>query len=605
MKKVTACVFNSTGEKFASSSKDATLIIWSLNRFNLDTNQLHTIAAAHSDWITDLAWSNSSEFILSASNDFSLKIWNAETGKETSKLTGHKANINSCSFQYGCAVSTSSDGQVKVWSHKGYEIASLLGHQKRVNACDLYFKIKSKKQIHEASRDKTQSWAERVDEAEYEEKIKDKKNEILIEHVYLVTGSDDSTIRVWKPNESDWLSSLEKHNKKINSVDLSESGILATASTDATVNIFDMKNFFNEFMCGRFATSEKLARNHNDEITSIAFSKSGRFLFTSSADGMLLIWACRREENECISSLELLLEIQAHERSLNRVCVLNENEKFNHSSVTFATCSDDCSVKIWKLKEDSKKSVNIESVKTITDKVAVFHIFNYETGKENYLACFVIETYRIHLKIYDVNKNFIPVGNKGLQIVGFKSIVQQVKQTNSYVYISFVDDEIYKLSLLEIFSRMQVIRPEIKNKPPYYQVLTANSQHNWYTCVDEQNKDTLAADSNGGLFVNSNIDDNNNNNKLEFKRSIHSARVTEIFSFKTEKKSNRFITASQDCTVKMWTENGDIQLGQYNTNAAITSIEMLKCDLPNNSKYSFVLGDQLGNLHLIVWHDQD
>jgi len=594
---VTACVFNSTGEKFASSSKDAMIIIWSLNRFNLETNQLHTIAAAHSDWITDLAWSNSSEFILSASNDFSLKIWNAETGKETSKLTGHKANINSCSFQYGCAVSTSSDGQIKVWSHKGFEIASLLGHQGRVNACDLYFKIKTNK--NKETSDTNQSWAEQVDENEYEEKVKNKKNEISVEYVYLVTASDDSTIRIWKPNESDWLSSLEKHNDKVNSVDLSETSILATASTDNTVNIFDMKNFFNEYLSGRFINSERLLRNHNSEITSIAFSKTGRYLFTSSSDGMLLVWECKTEEKCSISSIQFLLEIQAHERSLNKICVLNENEKFNNNSVTLATCSDDCTVKIWKITEDSKKNVSIESVKTITDKSAVFYIFDYETDKEHYLASFVIERQRIYLKVYDLNKNFIQSGNKGLQIVSFNDIIQQVKQTNGYLYINLVNNRIYKLNIEEIFNKMQIIIPQVLNKPVNYQVLTGESELNWYTCVNEQNGDTIAADCKGDLYVNSNTD-----NKLKFKRSLHAGRVSEIFSFKTVKNSNRFLTASQDCTVKMWTEKGEIQLGQYNTNAAITSIGMLKCETPN-SKYSFVLGDQLGNLHLVVWHDQD
>ena len=46
-------------------------------------------------------------------------------------------------LQHGCVVSGASDGQVKVWSHRGIEITTLHGHTQRVNGCDVFVKCRS------------------------------------------------------------------------------------------------------------------------------------------------------------------------------------------------------------------------------------------------------------------------------------------------------------------------------------------------------------------------------------------------------------------------------------------------------------------------------
>lgn len=48
--------------------------------------------------------------------------------------------LNLFVLQYGCIVSCSSDGAVKVWSQKGTEITTLYGHTQRVNGCDMIVK---------------------------------------------------------------------------------------------------------------------------------------------------------------------------------------------------------------------------------------------------------------------------------------------------------------------------------------------------------------------------------------------------------------------------------------------------------------------------------
>jgi telomerase protein component 1 len=585
---ITSIVFNSIGEKFASASKDANIIIWSLNRFNLELNQIHNINNAHLDWINDLSWSNSSEFIVSASNDFSLKIWNAETGKECHKLTGHTSNINSCSFQYGCVVSTSSDGLIKVWSHKGFEIATLEGHQQRVNACDLHFKIIKKKELSEKIQE---SWAERVDEAEYEESHKKAqldKDDIKVEQVLLVTVSDDSSIRLWKPNESDWLVGFENHNDKVNALDLSSNDILATASSDTTVNIYNMKNFFNEFSSGIFINSEIKIKNHYCEITSIVFSNFGQYMFSSSCDGILIVWKCNFGlNNNDLTSFDPIQELKAHEKSINKMCILSDSKK----QVTFATCSDDKTIKIWKLNEN----LELELIRTLCEIGSVFYVFTYKTETENFLISVVIDSFKLDIKTYSIDKKYVQTGY-GIQIVAFQGLVQQVKKTDNYLYITLIQNEIYKLNLKDMFAKLgkTTFNCSYKNENLDKITLSGDSNSNWFTSLDELNESTYAGDCKGNLCINN----RNNENKLIFKKTIHSGPIIEVISFKT---ADRLITVSQDCTIKVWSDYGEYQIGQFNTKAAVTSIELLK----SSSKYNFVIGDKLGNLNLIIWHDNE
>ena len=139
---ITACSFNQDGDKFASVAKNASIIVWSLSHINCALTELLRINEAHSDWITDVQWSNTADYLLTSSNVFTLKIWSASSGTASSELRGHGANVNACAYQYGCAASVCFDGSVKIWSNKGIEMTTLNGHQGRVNACDLYFKIR-------------------------------------------------------------------------------------------------------------------------------------------------------------------------------------------------------------------------------------------------------------------------------------------------------------------------------------------------------------------------------------------------------------------------------------------------------------------------------
>ena len=118
---------------------------------------------------------------------------------------------------------------------------------------------------------------------------------------------------------------------------------------------------------------------------------------------------------------------------------------------------------------------------------------------------------------------------------------------------------------------------------------------NWFSCITEESN-IMAGDNNGNLY-------NNDSSllKLEMKRTIHSARISELLNFKTDRNSDRLITASQDGSIKIWTKNAENQLGQFNSNSGITVLTKLPSS--NAGYHNFIFGDQMGNLNLLRWYD--
>jgi len=71
----------------------------------------------HSGIVNDCAFSPDGCFILSASDDKTLKIWDAASGQEKLTLKGHTGSVNACVYSPDgrLIVSASSDKTLRVW----------------------------------------------------------------------------------------------------------------------------------------------------------------------------------------------------------------------------------------------------------------------------------------------------------------------------------------------------------------------------------------------------------------------------------------------------------------------------------------------------------
>ena len=58
----------------------------------------HVVHSCHLDWVTSVAWSDTGNFVVTASNDLSLKVWDVTSYTEKYQLQGHETAINSVAY---------------------------------------------------------------------------------------------------------------------------------------------------------------------------------------------------------------------------------------------------------------------------------------------------------------------------------------------------------------------------------------------------------------------------------------------------------------------------------------------------------------------------
>ncbi|BAT95595.1 COMPASS-like H3K4 histone methylase component WDR5B [Vigna umbellata] len=130
-----SCVkFSNNGTLLASASLDKTLIIWSSATLSL----LHRLVG-HSEGISDLAWSSDSDshYICSASDDCTIRIWDATGGDCVKILRGHSDAVFCVNFnpQSSYIVSGSFDESIRVWDVKtGKCVQVINGHSMPVTS---------------------------------------------------------------------------------------------------------------------------------------------------------------------------------------------------------------------------------------------------------------------------------------------------------------------------------------------------------------------------------------------------------------------------------------------------------------------------------------
>lgn len=466
-------------------------------------------------------------------------------------------------------------------------------------------------------------WSDRVDKEELISKNKKStlnKQDFEIESVFLATASDDSTVRLWKPIESDYLLSLENHNDRINSVDLSQSDTLATASSDKSVNLWNMKDFFNNVKSGLYTNNERTIKNHYSEITSICFNKSCTVMLSGSHDGMVLVWKVKYstvyDSNEMsrnsVTELEFIRELKAHDLACNNIRVIEDSDE----SCSFVTCSFDKSIKVWKIK-DLLEDPSIELVQKINGKDVeqILFIDTISNEDKNYLVSVNLQTslsirnsYRIVcISYYIINNGLLEKTKLGLTIMGLTAIIHQVRLIGTKLYFSVVEDAVYEIELNKSFKKMRTI-PDIneleENEKQVVKQFTSKSNIDsinqtsegfnalWYTSLSKKDEHLYAANWKGEIFM---LD----NDKLNPIKTIPTSRITDLIYFKNDSNLDRFISSCQDGSVKIWSNNFEDELGHFNSSSAITKL----VKLPKSDENIFVIGDQMGNLKIVKWYD--
>jgi tetratricopeptide (TPR) repeat protein len=222
----------------ASASNDLTVKVW-----DATSGQETLTLRGHTDWVVGVAFSPDGNRLASASDDGTVKIWEATTDWQTLTLRGHTGEVTSVAFSPSGKrlASASNDLTVKVWdATSGQETITLKGHTGAI--WSVAFSPDGRR---------------------------------------LASGSVDHTVRMWDATSGQETLTLRGHTGGVASVAFSPDGRrLASASADQTVKLWD-------------ATSgqETLTlKGHRDQVFSVAFSPDGKRLASASHDATVKVW---------------------------------------------------------------------------------------------------------------------------------------------------------------------------------------------------------------------------------------------------------------------------------------------------------------------------
>ncbi|XP_059178020.1 notchless protein homolog 1-like [Physella acuta] len=293
------------GRKLASGCKGGKVCLW-----NPQTGkQISRALTGHSDYISTLAWKPlhldaECRFLASSSKDRTVRIWDVMTFKTHLIISGHSAHISYVKWGGSDLLYTAShDRTIKVWrATDGVFCRNLEGHGHWVNTLALStdyvmrtgaFDPANAKIVHEQNTDSAE---------ELSKKAKDRYTATLAiggtqgGAERLVSGSDDSTMYLWKPEDSKKpVARMTGHQKPINEVKFSpDSRLIASASFDKFVKLWD--GFTGAFVA--------TLRGHVNMVYQVSWSADSRLLVSGSKDSTLKVWK--------VQDRSILLDLPGH-----------------------------------------------------------------------------------------------------------------------------------------------------------------------------------------------------------------------------------------------------------------------------------------------------
>ncbi|ATX64615.1 WD40 repeat domain-containing protein [Roseinatronobacter bogoriensis] len=283
---VRSVTFSPDGSRIVSGSDDHTLRLWDA----ATGKPLGAPLRGHEGEVTSVACAPDGRRIVSGAVDGTLRLWDAATGTEKGEpLLGHQGGVNSVAFSPdGCRiVSGSYDGTLRLWdSSTGAPLgAPLRGHDGEVT--NVAFSPDGGSIVSGGEDGTLRLWDAATGVA-LGEPLRGNPREVSSvafspDGSRIVNGGEYGTLRLWDAGTRAALSEpLRGHEGWVNSVAFSpDSRRIVSSGDDRTLRLWDASTG---------ASLGEPLRGHKGKVSSVAFSPDGCRIVSSGGDGKVIVW---------------------------------------------------------------------------------------------------------------------------------------------------------------------------------------------------------------------------------------------------------------------------------------------------------------------------
>ena len=316
---VTSVVWSPDGKTLASASDDGTIRLWEA----ASGQPVRTLGQKGS--VKSVAWSPDGKTLASASNDDSIQLWEVASGQLVRTLQTQSSVWSVAWSPDGKILASASDETIRLWvAASGQPQRTLHGHEGHVTSVAW---SPDGKILASASDDKTI----RLWEAANGQPLRTLHgHEGYVTSVawspdgkILASASDDKTIRLWVAASGQPHRTLQADQGWVTSVAWSPDGkTLASAGDDKTIRLWEA------------ASGQPLRTLHGHEgyVTSVAWSPDGKILASASDDKTIRLW-------EAVSG-QSLRTLHGHEDYVTSVA-------WSPDGKTLASASNDKTIRLW------------------------------------------------------------------------------------------------------------------------------------------------------------------------------------------------------------------------------------------------------------------
>lgn len=301
---------------------------WCFDAFLNEIVATITTPPVHSKPVYSVAFSPDGKWVLSASGDKTIKLWEIQGGKEVRTFSGHTDAVNSVIFSSNGAqaLSGSDDRTMKLWDISSGKNIMTFSCYDRVNVVAMSpVETSVLAGIDRVMIQKfgTVSGKELTSLSGH--------NSMVLSLVYspdgkyVLSGSWDKTLKLWNADSNTEIRTFNGHSSYVRSVAISPNGKQAlSGSEDGNMILWDMGSGkkIRSFIEGAF----------KPRIFSVAFSPNGKYALCGLADSTIMLWD--------VTTGKEVRTFNGHSGTVRSV-VFSPDGKYVLSG------SDDKSIKLW------------------------------------------------------------------------------------------------------------------------------------------------------------------------------------------------------------------------------------------------------------------